>query len=172
MNRVIAISGVLLLTVAAATRADETRQINEGVIDAPVEEVWKAFATKEGLEKCVVAKADVKLCIGGWMKTHYSPQGELGDKGSIEHLILAYEPNRMLAYRCVKTPEKFPFKEAMKKNWTVIYFEPLDAGKTKLRIVGCGYDSTEESRKMKQYFDKGNAWTIDHVREKLTGKKD
>lgn len=158
---------LVVCVLAARAGLGSDTLVTEGIVEAPVAEVWKVFATKEGLEKCVVAKAEIDLRIGGSMKTHYDPKGKLGDENAIEHQILSYEPQRMLSFRCIKTPEKFPFKAAMTKAWSVVYFEPIDGNRTKLRIVGCGYTPDEESQKMRAFFDRGNSWTLKNIQEKM-----
>ena len=67
--------------------------ITEGVIEAPVEAVWAAFATKEGQESWNVAHAEIELKIGGKMRTHYDPKGQIGDPNTIENRILSFEPS-------------------------------------------------------------------------------
>jgi uncharacterized protein YndB with AHSA1/START domain len=150
---------------------DETRQVTEGVIDAPRAAVWDALATKKGQEAWNVAHAEIDLKVGGKMLTHYSPEGKIGDPNTIENIILAFEPQRMLTMQVGKPPEKFPFKDAIKRVWTVIYFEDAGPNKTRLRLVGLGYGDDEESKKLRAFFEKGNAYTLEKMQEHFTQKK-
>ena len=50
--------------------------VTEGVVDAPVEQVWAALCTREGLESWNVAHADVDLRVGGLMRHALRPQGQ------------------------------------------------------------------------------------------------
>ena len=34
---------------------------------------------------------------------------------------------------------------------------------THVRMVGLGYGEDEPSRELRQFFDKGNRWTLDHL---------
>ena len=43
--------------------------MNEGVIDAPIEEVWKIFSTSEGYKALGPALAEVDLRIGGTIRS-------------------------------------------------------------------------------------------------------
>jgi uncharacterized protein YndB with AHSA1/START domain len=153
-----------------APAGDEGRNVTEGLIDAPVAAVWELWTTKKGLESCVVARAEIDLKVGGRMRTHYDARGEIGDPNTIENIILAYEPERMLTLRVGTPPEKFPFKEAVKSMWTVIYFEPVGPDRTRLRAVGLGFGGDEESKKMKAFFERGNAFTIKKVQEHFAKK--
>ncbi len=42
---------------------------------------------------------------------------------------------------------------------------------TALRVVGLGYGDDEESRKLRGFFDKGNAYTLKKLQEKFVGKQ-
>ncbi len=150
--------------------ADESRQITEAVLDAPLDVVWKAYVTKEGQEAWNVAHAEIDLRIGGKMRTHYSPEGKLGDAGTIENTILALEPGKMLTIQVSKAPEKFPFKEAIKNVWHVLYFEEAGPNRTRLRVVGLGYGADDESQKLRAFFEKGNAYTLKKLQEHLAKK--
>ena len=44
--------------------------------------------------------------------------------------------------------------------WTVIYFESVGPKATRIREVGMGFGTDEESQRMRQLFDRGNAATL------------
>jgi uncharacterized protein YndB with AHSA1/START domain len=134
--------------------------IAEGIVNAPVSEVWRVFTTGEGYTRLGVAKADVDLRPGGLIRSHYNPAGVLGDEGTIVTEILAYEPQRSLATRIKSPPRGFPFKEAYTRVWTVISMADLGDGRTSVRVSMQGYGDDEESMKMREFFRTGNEWVI------------
>ena len=75
----------------------------------------------------------------------------------------------MLSLKATKPPENFPFKNAIKGTWSVMYFDALGPRSTKIRLVGLGYGTDEESLKMRSFFKRGNAWTIRKLQEKFAG---
>jgi len=150
--------------------ADDSRQITEGIIDAPLDAVWNAFATKEGQEAWNVAHAEIDLKIGGKMLTHYNPSGKIGDPNTIENVILAFEPKKMLTIKVGNPPEKFPFKEAIKHVWHVVYFEEVGPQRTRMRVVGLGYSADDESKQLRAFFEKGNGYTLKKLQEHLEKK--
>lgn len=154
--------GPLALALVSVVRAAHGQQplVTEGVVDAPVDSVWNAFTTSAGLESWMAAHASLDLRIGGAMRTVYAPEAKLGDASTIENTILAYEPKRMLAIKVAKAPEGFPFPNAIGSMWTVIYFDAVDGAKTRIREVGMGFGADDESQKMRQFFDRGNAYTL------------
>lgn len=134
--------------------------ISEGIVDAPPAEVWKAWSTAEGMRSWLAPKADIDLRIDGLMRANYNPKGELGDDTTIENRILAFEPERMLAIRVAKAPNSFPFPNAVHKMWTIVYFSDHGVGQTIVRAIGQGFTDDPESAQMRDYFQKGNDYTL------------
>lgn len=155
---VVLLTGLSSLAVQAAAP-----QVTEGYINAPVAEVWRLFTTAAGFKATGVALADVDLRIGGAIRSHYDPKGQLGDPETIVNEILAFEPERMLAMRVRQSPANFPNREALAGTWTVIYFTKSGEDMTHVRIVGLGYGDDPQSQALRQFFEKGNRWTLDHL---------
>ena len=156
----------LAIAFSAQTRASEAI-VTEGVVNAPVNAVWDAWTTASGLKSWLAPHADIDLKIDGLMRSNYDPRGSIGDPGTIENRVLAYEPERMLSIKVSKAPEKFPFKAKIYDMWTVLYFQPTADGKTSLRIVGMGFGKDEESQKMKEFFKQGNAYTLSQLQKRF-----
>lgn len=137
------------------------------MIDAPPSEVWKALTTSEGLKSWMAPQVEIDLRVGGKMLSNYKADGKLGDENSIENTILAFEPERMLSIQATKPPAGFPFASSIKDMWTVMYLEPIGADRTRLTICGMGFKDDAESQKMREFFDKGNAHTLEQLRKKF-----
>ena len=165
MNRAL----LLLLATCGSAHADEVSFANEGVVDAPIEAVWKIFATSEGYKVLGPALAEVDLAVGGTVRSRYRADGTLGDAETIENTILAYEPPTMMALRISKPPQSFPFKEAWKTTWTVITLSPVESGKTLVRAASLGFGTDEESVAMRRFFEAGNQSVVDNVRRHFAG---
>lgn len=151
---------------AGSVLANETIT-TEGMIDAPVAEVWSSWTTTGGLEAWLAPHAEIDLRIDGLMRTNYDKNGSLGDSGTIENRILAFDPERMLSIRVATAPANFPFKDRVSEMWTVLYFQPTPDGKTLLRIVGLGFGSDPESQKMKAFFKQGNDYTLKQLQKRF-----
>jgi uncharacterized protein YndB with AHSA1/START domain len=151
--------------------ADAGSQVCEVVVDAPAAAVWAAWTTKEGMESWQVAHAEIDLKLGGKIRTHYDVNGRLDDPNGIENIILAFEPNRLISTRVGKAPENFPFKEAIKSVWHVISLEDAGPGRTRVRVAGLGYGDDDESRRMRAFFTRGNAYTLKKLQEHFAGNQ-
>ncbi|GEM_PF-2671539 len=138
-------------------------------IDAPVAKVWGAFTTKEGVEAWMTPVAEVDLRVGGTLKTNYNPQGTTGDESTIVHRILAFEPQRMLAMRVEKSPAGFPHAKVIEQAWGITYFEPLGPNRTHIRLVSAGWGSGPDWDAAEAFFQAGNEWTLNKLKEMFAG---
>ena len=164
--------GLALLTVVVAplaaeventsyTASDGSRVLrHEGVVDAPVAEVWKAFTTTEGVISWMVPMAVVDFGIGGTLEASYSPDAVFPSTDNIKHEFLAYLPNEMIAMRVIQCPPGTPHKEILEQLWSVITFEPVGEDRTRVAIAGVGYGEGEDYDAVYDFFDQGNAWTF------------
>lgn len=142
--------------------------IHEGVIAAPIDRVWAVLSTPEGYKAWGVAQCEMDFRVGGLIRTHYNPKGVIGDQGTIEQQILAFEPGRMLAIRIHKVPSGFPFPDEVWRNtWSVFTLTDLGNNRTHLRIAGCGYDNRPESQAMRNFFKTGNAASIQMLQSRF-----
>ena len=156
---------LVLLGACGVAHADtEASFVNEGVIPAPIDEVWKVFATSEGYKALGPALAEVDLRVGGLIRSRYRADGALGDAETIENVIVDYRAPVMMVTRIQKPPASFPFKEAWRNTWTELTLTPTDEG-TQLRAASYGYSTDEESLAMRKFFEAGNQQTIETLRK-------
>lgn len=141
---------------------------HEGIMEASVDDVWRAWATSDGLRSWLAPHAEIDLRVGGLMRTNYSAQGALGDPQTIENTVLSFEPRRMISIKVAKAPAGFPFPNAIRQMWTIIYFEAAGPGRTNVREVSLGFEADEESQKMRAFFDQGNAATLKQLQRHFT----
>lgn len=145
--------------------------VNEGIVDAPIEEVWKIVSTSEGYRVLGPAQAEVDLRIGGKIRARYGSDGPLGDEETIENRILAFEPPTMMAIQIERPPKSFPFKEAWKNPWSVLTLKPLEGGRTLVRAASLGYGSDSESDAMRKFFETGNQQVIQNIKKHFSREK-
>jgi uncharacterized protein YndB with AHSA1/START domain len=162
---------LLLIAVLGGTASaqDTGPVVHEGIVEAPLERVWAAFTTTDGLRAWLAPHAEIDLRVGGLMRTNYNAQGRLGDPQTIENAILSFEPGRMLSVKVAKPPANFPFPNAVRHMWTVVYFEPDGPRRTKVREVTLGFGPDEESQKMRAFFSTGNATTLAQLQRHFKG---
>lgn len=161
-------------TLAFGTQlsAEETREVFEVEIDASVDDIWNAFTTTKGLQSWVAPLADVDFRVGGKWRANYNKDGKLGDADTIENTILCCDPKRMISLKATKFPEGFEFEDAAKKTWSVFYFTPVSDTKTRITIVGLGYDDSKQSHKMLAFFKPANKFSMAQLNAAMEKKRD
>lgn len=162
---------VLVALLGGKAHAQELGPVvAEGIVDAPVDAVWAAWTTSEGLRGWLAPHAEIDLRVGGLMRTNYDPAGALGDAKTIENAILSFEPRRMLSIRVARAPQGFPFPNAIGQMWTVLYLDEAGPGRTRLRVVGLGFGADDESQRMRAFFDRGNAATVQALQRRFAAR--
>ena len=108
------------------------------IVEAPVEEVWKAWTTSEGIPTFMGFGAEVDARPRGVFRVIFNvDKSALLDRGN-DGIIVAIEPMSMLSVLWM-TPMNMP---NLRGNSTslMIYFQKIDDGKrTLVRIVNAGY---------------------------------
>ena len=154
----------------SASAQDTSPVVSEAIIEAPVNAVWEVWATSDGLRSWLAPHADIDLRVGGLMRTNYSAQGSLGDSQTIENKVLSLDPKRMLSIQVSKAPDGFPFANAIQHMWTVMYFESMGPDRTRVRVVGLGFRSDAESQRMRAFFERGNAVTLQQLQRHFSAR--
>lgn len=139
----------------------------EVVVDAPVELVWDAWTTKEGIESWLVPHAEVDLRVGGAIRTNYNRDGKIGDDGTIVTHIMALEPRRALITRFTAPPTA-PQAKIAENTWGVMQLESITPSRTRVVLTSYGWKRGGEWDTARAFFEKGNAWTLEQLRLKLS----
>jgi uncharacterized protein YndB with AHSA1/START domain len=162
----------LLLALAAAPPAlaatkarapDGTHLlVHEAVVDAAPAEVWAAISTAEGWKRWAAPvawapSADV-------IETSYTPTATPGDPSTIRQQVLLRVPRRLMVFRTVKAPERFPDFDTYAKVVSVFELEAAGAGRTRVRLTGAGYADTEAGRRLLSFFERGNQVSLDALK--------
>jgi len=170
MNHYFTFAFMAILAFSSIAVAQERREVFEVEIDASIDDIWDAFTTTEGIKSWVAPLAEVDFKVGGKWRANYNKDGKLGDASTIENTILCYDPKRMISLKATGFPENFPFKEAAKDTWSIFYFEPVSKTRTKITVVGLGYNDTPQSKKMRAFFETANKYSIDKLSAALKKK--
>lgn len=146
---------------------------HEQVVPAPLEEVWRLFASTEGLASWVAPVAAIELRIGGFWESSYRADARLGDPGNIRNRILSYYPEKMLSIAVDSAPPGFPEPELVRTVWTVIEFEQVGRSRTRVRVSMLGYLEGAGYERLYSMFRVGNAETLKALHTRVvTGPTD
>jgi uncharacterized protein YndB with AHSA1/START domain len=133
---------------AATPAAADKVLMLEVTVPAPIAEVWKAFATSEGLSTWLTPGAVVDLREGGEWTAHF-PGGSTGGG-----TILSFVPEKELVLSAL-APDKFPVVRAARTRARFQFEAKGDS--TVVRLTQTGWKEGEEWVKAYEYLTVGNA---------------
>ena len=140
---------------------------HEIVVDASLEDVWKALTTSEGLESFMAPVVHVELKTGGRFDSNYRAGSKPGDPDAIHNIVLCYVPLEMFAIK-VNLTAQFP-AEARDAGTLFAVLTLKDLGNHRVQVTesmggwgeGKGWDDTYG------FFDWGNAYTLGQLYRRL-----
>lgn len=147
----------MLATVALTANAISPDMLEKEVtISADIAEVWRCWTTAEGLS-FVSAKSRVGLQVGGpyewFLDLDADEQGRRGSEGS---RILAFLPEKMLAFAWTFPPDVPELRYAGETTQVVVLLDDAGDGLTRVRLYVHGWRDGEPWERGWKYFD--NAW--------------
>jgi uncharacterized protein YndB with AHSA1/START domain len=123
-------------------------------LNGPVEDVWKAWASEEGVKTFFAPGAHIEPRVDGAYEIFFNPQGEPGQRGAEGMRVLAFEPPRRLAFTW-NAPPTIPSIRGQ-RTMVVVELAPEAAGRTRLRFTQLGWGEGADWDRAYEYFD--HAW--------------
>lgn len=167
--------GLAACTIAAAPATgiidtsfaapDGTRTIQfSSWIAAPPADVYNTIATAEGWKRWAAPVALGEVKLNGVLETSYNKDARLGDAGNIKQLFTALEPDRLVVFRTIQTPQGFPHGEFYKQTVAKMELTP-EAGGTRLRFTHSGFGVGKEFDELYGFFIEGDKQTLDELQK-------
>jgi uncharacterized protein YndB with AHSA1/START domain len=161
--RFVTLTVMCLVATSAAAAQDRIVEINEEVVvDAPLDAVWKALTTAEGLAGWMGDSARIELEIGGIFEVRHKvrdlteeekelARGEKASAGGMRNThILSFVPGRMLSY-----------EGGMAGTWNVWTLDEIAPGKVRVHHTGLG--TSEDWIRMAPMFETAMQGVLDKL---------
>ncbi len=142
-----------MIIAVSSVQADDLRVAElSGPVPAPIEDVWSAFTTSEGLSSFYAQKAYVEPEIGGLFELYILPENPVGQRGLEGQRILAIEPERRLLITWAAP--RFVEENLGSQSSTIqeITFAPEGPNTTIVRFRQFGFGETPEWAGTERYF--------------------
>ena len=172
MNHHTLVSAILAVIVAgsaAVLAGEETERIlrKNISIQAPLEKVWRAWTTEEGLAP-VSGTSNVELRVGGPYEWFLDLEpDENGLKGGQGSRILAFLPGEVLAFDWTFPPSIPSLRRSRAKTQVVIQFDEPEDGVVRVRFAQLGWGKGDDWDEGYTYFDKAWDWVLQRMKETL-----
>jgi hypothetical protein len=166
---------VLLAALAAAPPAQAATKarapdgthilVHETVVDGAPADIWAAISSAEGWKSWAVPVAWAPA--HDMIETSYSPTAKPGDPSTIRQQVLIRLAGRLMVFRTVKAPERFPDFDTYSKVVSAFELEPVGEDRTRVRLTGTGYADTEAGRRLLAFFENGNQVSLDALKARF-----
>jgi len=160
-------SPVVVETCSREEAGGERTLCHETIAPASVGEVWRLISTAEGWRSWAAPVAELELRSGGLLETSYNPDGRVGDPGNIRNRVVAFTPQRLLVIQIADAPPGFPHEDLARQLTTAIELDPVDSGRTRVRVSMMGYRREAGFETLYGFFERGNALTLTKLRERI-----
>jgi len=145
------IAAAWLLPVAAAPERMIEKQ---GVVEAPIGEVWKAWTTSEGVKSFFAPDAKVEPRSGGPFEIYMNPYAPAGLKGADDMRFLAVQEPTMISFTWNAPPSQAEIRA--QRTVVIVRLRPVDEKSTEVTIHHVGWGDGEKWDATYAYFDR--AW--------------
>ena len=145
----------LALAVACGTPFAAERMIEkQAVVAAPIEEVWKAWSTTEGVKSFFAPDAKVEARSGGAFEIYMNPYAEPGLKGADDMRVMAVQPPTMISFTWNAPPSQPEIRG--QRTLVIVRLRAVDAKSTEVTLRHVGWGEGEKWDATYAYFDR--AW--------------
>lgn len=152
--------------VTHVQRGEERRLTWELVVPAPVQDVWEAWTTAEGVASWAAPAGYVDLRRGGSWEAHFDPSRPPGQRGSDANEIVDFDPERLLVIRA-GAPQQFPTVRAEKTTF-YLTLTPVGRHHTLVQGIQSGWKDGPEWDEAFEYLAEANAVWLDWLHQRFT----
>jgi uncharacterized protein YndB with AHSA1/START domain len=144
----------LLAAACGSVVAQERTIVKQVVVKAPVEAVWNAWTTTEGIKSFFAPDARVEARPDGPFEIYFNPYGAPGMKGADDMRFLALQPRQMLSFTW-NAPPHLPEVRGQRTS-VVVRMHPAAEGQTHVTLTHGGWGDGGQWDQAYAYFDR--AW--------------
>ena len=155
-----------LLALTQGASAEMPILTKEVCVHAPIEAVWNAWSTADGLV-FISSKSNIELRIGGPYEWFLDGEpDELGKRGGEGSHILAYLPNKMIAFSWTFPPAVPELRNADERTQVVVLLDDAE-GHVHVRLYAHGWQEGEPWQRGWEYFDRAWGLVLDAMKQHL-----
>jgi uncharacterized protein YndB with AHSA1/START domain len=159
------VSAALALPAAAAERSvDKT-----ALIPAPIDAVWAAWTTREGITTFFAPDARVEPRVDGPFEIYFNPYAPPGLKGADDMRFLAIQDRKMLTFTW-NAPPHLPEARAQ-RTYVTVRFVPANERETEVTLHHGGWGEGGQWDQAYAYFDKAWGSVLANLQKRFVEQK-
>ena len=156
MRVAVAVAAAWLEALGGGAVAGERILRADMVVEAPVEQVWSAWATDDGVRTFFAPGSRIEPRVDGAYEILFFPDAPPGRRGAEGARLLVLEPPTRIAFTWDAPPEL----PRIRGQRTIVYVDlaRVDERRTRLRFTHLGWGTGADWDKAYEYFDR--AWNV------------
>ena len=162
MRRLLAAS---LLVLASWCGAQERALDKEVLVPAPIDAVWAAWTTREGITSFLAPDAEIDARVGGAFHVHFDPLAAPGSKGADDMRYMALQKPTLLSFDW-NAPPHLPQARAQ-RTVVIVRLKAVDANSTRVSLHHVGWGDGGEWDQAYLYFDRAWAGVLGNLRKRF-----
>jgi len=152
MRYVAPVIGLLAIAVSAFVCAEERAVVKQVVVKAPVEAVWNAWTTTDGIKSFFAPDARIEARPDGPFEVYINPYAQPGMKGADNMRFLAVQDKKMISFTW-NAPPSLPEARGQ-RTVAIVRFAPMGDNETQVTLTHLGWGDGGEWDKAYAYFDR------------------
>jgi len=163
----IAITLLALAMLPLDSDAQDRTIVKTATVKAPVDDVWRAWTTSEGIKSFFAPEARVEARPGGPFEIHFNPYAKPGLKGADDMVVLAVQEGKMVSFTW-NAPPHLPEVRGQRTAVTV-RFKPAAEGHTEVRLTHGGWGDGGQWDQAFAYFDAAWGRVLANLEKRFAG---
>ncbi len=155
--------------VATSAPASTDRILRKhAIVDAPLEDVWHAWTTEEGITAFWGVESNIDLRIGGPYELYMGMKkpDASGKRGSEGCKILSFIPREMLSFEWNFSTRVPSLRNSGALTHVVLRFKSLGKNRTRVDFAQLGWKEGKDWDKGYEYFDMAWSWVFGRLKER------
>jgi uncharacterized protein YndB with AHSA1/START domain len=152
--KIAAALAVVAASLGTCAMAEERALSKQVVVKAPLEAVWNAWTTTEGVKTFFAPDGLVDARPDGPFQIYINPYAQPGMKGADDMRVLGVQDRKMISYTW-NAPPSLPEVRAQ-RTVVIVRFKAVGENETQVTMTHLGWGDGGEWDKAYAYFDK--AW--------------
>lgn len=164
MRHVLAAS---LLVLASWCGAQERSLDKEVLVPAPIDEVWAAWTTRDGITSFFAPEAEIDARVGGAFHVHFDPLAAPGSKGADDMRYMALQKPTMLSFDWNAPPHLAQARA--QRTFVIVRLKDVDGKSTRVGLHHVGWGEGGEWEQTYLYFDRAWGNVLASLRKRFEG---
>ena len=161
-----ALAALALATACGTAVAAERMIEKQAVVNAPIEDVWKAWSTTDGVKSFFAPDAKVEARSGGPFEIYMNPYAEPGLKGADDMRVLAVQPPTMISFTWNAPPHQPEIRA--QRTMVIVRLRAVDAKTTEVTLRQVGWGDGEKWDATYAYFDRAWGNVLSNLQKRFT----